>query len=131
MASTSMDMSSISTTSTCFSGNASAEAEDLRQRRDRLVIRATDCLAAWDTIKDREHSLTNRTDRGDFDETIEIFAADLNVWRSDSLAFAATFEAPDVKRKMSKKVQNHVRREKTRLKDLRTLYDEDDEATPP
>ena len=125
-----MNVSSVSTSSTCFSGNPSAEAEELRQRRDRLVVRATDLSAQWDTLKDQDPA-GNLTERSDFDENVELYASELHQWRCDALTFAGTFELPDVRKKMTKKVQNHVRREKSRLIQLRTLYDEDDETKPP
>ena len=73
------------------SASSASTSEDLKRRRELLVVRATDQIAVWSSLKDEPPSDDNATARGDFDEAVEILIQEMADWRADAIAFARTF----------------------------------------
>ena len=103
-----MNISNIST-STCFTGASSNEADELRKRRDTLAGRATDAIALFEALKPFPPSIDNADGRGDFDETVACIVKEFNEWIADAEAFAVTFGDPETRKKMVKRLSNYTR----------------------
>ena len=112
-----MNLSNIST-STCFTGHSSLEAEELKRRRDAIAGRATDALVVFEALKGIEPTIENATDRGDYDETVARIVQDLNDWTTEAEALAVQFDDQETRKKMQDLRQTQKRYNRLHHKEI-------------
>ena len=120
-----------SSTSSCFNGITDAESEEIKCRRNRISVKASNAIAEYHALRSEVPSEDNVTQRGDADQKVEALTRDLSQWQAEALAFAGEFETDALRTKYKKRVMNHIRREKKRMSTMLTLYDPDNEMSHP